>query len=125
MNRGATGRAARRRGLTAETLAVWRLRLTGWRVLARGFSVGRGSGAGEVDIIARRGGVLAFVEVKTRPTLAEAMAAVRPRQQQRIARAAEAFLARAPRHAGLSPRFDVVALAPGRLPRHIPDAWRP
>ncbi len=116
--------AALRRGRWAEILAVWHLRLRGWRIVARGFVTGRGSGAGEVDIIARRGAVLAFVEVKARADVDAAAAALRLAQQRRILRAAEAFLARRPDLARLSPRFDVVLVAPGRLPRHFIDAWR-
>ena len=78
-----------------------------------------------MDLIARRGGVLALVEVKARPSLAEAMEAIGPRQRRRIQRAAEAYLQQ---HAGLARfdvRFDVVLIVPRRWPRHVPDAWRP
>lgn len=120
-----TGRVqAVARGARAETVAAWWLRLKGFRVLARGFRVGRGTGAGEVDIVARRGRLVAFVEVKARPTLAQAAEAVLPAQRTRIARAAEAFLARHPGLSDCSVRFDTVLVAPGRLPRHISDAWR-
>ncbi len=112
------------RGRRAETLAAWWLRLKGWRVLARGFSIGRGRGAGEVDLIVRRGGVVAFVEVKARADLALAAHAITPAQQARIARAARAFVAGRPRLAGCALRFDAVLICPGRLPRHVPDAWR-
>lgn len=112
------------RGQRAETLAAWWLRLHGWRVVARGFVAGRGTGAGEIDLIVRRGGVLAFVEVKARPTLEQAAQAITPRQQDRIRRAARAFLGRHPHLAGHALRFDAVLVAPGRFPRHISDAWR-
>ena len=56
-----------RAGLFAETLAALALRLCGWRILARRFR----TPVGEIDIIARRRGVIAFVEVKRRPELAE------------------------------------------------------
>lgn len=115
-----TRRRAYGRGRRAETLAAWWLRLKGYRVLARGFRVA----AGEIDLIARRGRLLALVEVKARPSLAEARAAILPRQRERIARAAEVFLQRHPGLAGLDLRFDVVLLAPGRRPRHLADAWR-
>ncbi len=115
-----TRRKAYGRGQRAETLAAWWLRLKGYRILARGFRVG----AGEIDLIARRGRLLALVEVKARPSLDQAAAAILPRQRERIARAAEVFLQRHPGLAGLSLRFDVVLLAPGRWPRHLVDAWR-
>lgn len=117
--------AARARGRWSETLAVWALRLRGWSVLARGYVVGRGSGAGEVDIIARRGAVVAFVEVKARADWSQAAEAVTVRQRRRIARAAEAFLAAHPELAGSVCRFDAMLVTPGRWPRHLPDAWRP
>lgn len=112
------------RGRRGETLAAWWLRLKGWRVLARGFAIGRGRGAGEVDLIVRRGGVVAFVEVKARASLDQAAHAITPAQQDRIRRAAQAYLAGRAELADCALRFDAVLVAPGRLPRHIPDAWR-
>jgi putative endonuclease len=119
-----TRQAARQRGRWAETLAVLLLRLKGYRVLARGMVTGRGSGAGEIDIVARRGGLVAFVEVKARRSLAEAAEAVSASQRRRIIRAAEGFLARRPELAGLAVRFDAVLVAPGRWPKHVTGAWR-
>lgn len=118
-------RAAQRRGRWSETLCVWHLRLRGWSVLARGFTVGRGSGAGEVDIVARRGSLVAFIEVKARADWGQAAEAVGERQRRRIARAAEAFLAARPELARARIRFDAMLVAPGRWPIHLPDAWRP
>jgi putative endonuclease len=111
---------AQRRGVTAETLCRWHLRLRGWRIVASGWRCP----AGEIDILARRHGVLAIIEVKSRPDLASAVAAVLPRQRRRIARAASAFLLLRPDLAELALRFDVMLVAPLRLPRHLPDAWR-
>jgi putative endonuclease len=113
-------RRAWRRGRTAETLCVWHLRLRGWRVLARGYRVA----VGEIDIIARRGGVIAAIEVKARDSLEAAGEAVGPRQRRRVSRAFEHFLAGRPSLAGSVLRFDVMLVAPRRLPRHLPDAWR-
>jgi len=115
---------AQRSGRWGESLAVLWLRLTGHRVLARHFAGGRGSGAGEVDIVAARGDVVLFVEVKLRPTLAEAAAAIGSRQRRRIERAAGAFVAARPDLSGRTFRFDALLLAPWRFPRHLPDAWR-
>lgn len=117
----AARRAAERRGRGAEAAAAWLLRLKGYRILARDVR----TPVGEVDLIARRGRVLALIEVKARTTRAQAAAAISPRQRQRIARAAEAFLARRPDLAGLDVRFDALLLVPGRWPRHVVDAWRP
>ncbi len=117
-------KAAERRGRRAEWLAAWALRLKGWRILARGHVTGRGTGAGEVDIVARRGGLLAFVEVKARPSLDQAAEAVSPAQRRRIERGAAAFLAARPDLAVLRTRFDLMLVIPGRWPVHRMDAWR-
>jgi putative endonuclease len=111
---------AERFGQAAEALAAVWLRLKGYRIVARQVR----TPVGEVDIIARRGGVLAFVEVKARTELAMAADIISPRQRRRIVRAAQAFVARSPAHARLQPRFDVVLVAPRRWPRHIADAFR-
>src|SRR6266581_5524712 len=79
---------AQRRGRLAEWLCLWHLRLRGWRILARGWRCP----SGEIDILARRGKVLAVIEVKSRSEIAAAASALAPRQRRRIARAAEAFL---------------------------------
>lgn len=112
-------RRAYARGRRAERLAAWWLRLKGYRVLEQGFR----SPAGEIDLIAKRGGTLIIVEVKRRARLAEAGEAVRRRQQRRIIHAAQAYLQRRPELAGLQLRFDALLLVPRRLPHHIPNAW--
>lgn len=111
---------AERRGRFAELLCRWHLRLRGWHIVA----VDWRCPVGEIDILARRGGMLAAIEVKTRGDLASAAVAVLPRQRRRIARAASAFLSARPDLAALALRFDVMLLAPRRLPQHLPDAWR-
>ena len=79
---------------------------------------------GEIDIVVRRGGILAFVEVKARIDVPTATDALGGRQFGRVARAASLFLARHPRYAAHSVRFDAVLVA-GLWPRHLPDVWRP
>ncbi len=116
---------AHRLGHAAEWRAVWRLRLAGYSILARRYK----TRLGEIDIVARRGGVLAFVEVKARADVTTAADALGARQFGRVARAASLFLARHPRYAVCSVRFDAV-LVSGSLwrqlwPRHLPDVWRP
>jgi putative endonuclease len=113
-----------RRGIRAESLAAWWLRLKGYAILARRFRPGRGSGAGEVDLIVRRGATLAFVEVKARADLDSAALAISPAQIRRITRGAELFLAAHPALIGCRMRFDAVLVAPWRMPRHICGAWR-
>ena len=80
---------------------------------------------GEVDIIAIRGGVLIFVEVKARRDLSAAAEAVTTKQRHRIVRAAEAFLQKRPEFGALGMRFDVMLVRPWALPVHLVDAWRP
>ena len=113
-------RRAELRGRWAERLCLWTLRLKGYRILARGYRVR----AGEIDILARRGGVIAAVEVKARPNEALALEAVTPHQRRRIGRAAAHFLSGRPEFQHLSLRFDVMLVLPGRFPRHLRDAWR-
>lgn len=102
-------------------IAAALLRLKGYRILARDYR----AGVGELDIVARRGQLLAVIEVKRRHDMASALAAVTVRQQRRIARAAQAFVARHLGLADLDIRFDVIVVLPHRLPKHIKDAWRP
>ena len=119
--RGAPARRrAQRRGRVAEWLCLWHLRLRGWQILARDWRCP----AGEIDILARRGRVLAVIEVKSRGELATAATALAPRQRRRIARAAEAFLLQRSDLAHLDLRFDLMLVAPRRLPRHWRGAWR-
>jgi putative endonuclease len=115
-----TRQAAYRLGHVAELRAVWRLRLSGYSVLARRYK----TKLGEIDIVVRRGGVLAFVEVKARADTVAAADSLGSRQFGRVARAASLFLARHPRYAAHSVRFDAVLV--GRFwPQHLPDVWRP
>ncbi len=120
-----TGRARRRaaetRGRRAEAAAAWLLRLKGYAILARRWRCPMG----EVDLIARRGRVLVFVEVKALASKTARMAPVSPRQQERIMRAASAFRASRPALAELALRYDLVLAGAGVWPRHLPDAWRP
>ena len=111
--------AAFRTGLSAESRCAAWLIAKGYRIIARRFR----SHAGEIDIIARRRGVTAFIEVKARATLDEAAYAVSPYQQQRIVAAASAWLAKHPQYANDELRFDAMLVAPGRLPRHLMEAF--
>ncbi len=112
-------RLAWRFGRYGEAICAWRLRLAGYRVIARDVR----TPAGEIDLVVRRRRVLAFIEVKSR-TSAEAAEALMPRQRRRIVRAAEAFLAGRPALAGLDVRFDLMLVGSGLLPRHLPAAFR-
>ncbi|MCX7312285.1 MAG: YraN family protein [Alphaproteobacteria bacterium] len=111
--------AAHLTGLSAESRAAAYLVAKGYRIVARRFR----SSVGEVDIVARRRGVLVFVEVKARNTLDDAALSLLPRQQQRIAAAAGAWLSAHPEDGESDIRFDAVLVAPGKIPRHIPAAF--
>ena len=109
--------AAERRGRRAERLAALWLQLRGWRIVARR----RRMPMIEIDIVARRGNILAVVEVKQRPTMEAALCALKPEAAARLQRAAAQLAAEAvrPGKAAPSARVDLIALAPGCWPRHI------
>jgi putative endonuclease len=118
--RARRGLKARHEGRRAEVFCALWLMAKGYRIL--GFRVR--TTQGEIDLLASKGGVLAVVEVKRRASLNEALAALTPRQRERLTRAARSIAARRPDLAGAAIRLDLLALAPGRWPRHIHDAWR-
>ncbi|CAN1486230.1 COG0792 Predicted endonuclease distantly related to archaeal Holliday junction resolvase [Rhabdaerophilaceae bacterium] len=101
-------------GLDAEYWAELLLRAKGYRILARRFLA---SGA-EIDLVAKRGRTLVFIEVKARPSLEQAAHAISAQKLARIARAARAFLARLPAMPE-TVRCDAILIAPGHFPRHI------
>ena len=105
---------AERGGRRAERLAAWWLRLQGWHILA----MRARTPVGEVDIVARRGRTLIFVEVKARAGAAEAALALDEYRLRRVIRAAEALVPRYARD-GDSVRVDAMFIIPWRLPRHM------
>ncbi|MGA0561967.1 YraN family protein [Ancylobacter sp. VNQ12] len=112
-------RAAFTRGVDAEAKAAGLLEAQGFAIIARRVRTPRG----EIDLIARRDGLVLFVEVKARASLTQAAESILPRQRRRIAGAAEVFLAGHPELAGLDMRLDVVLVAPGAAPVHLPGAF--
>jgi putative endonuclease len=112
-------RKAEQRGRGAETLACWYLRLKGWQILARRARVA----GGEVDIVARRGRTLAFVEVKARPTREAADWSLDQYRLRRVATAAERLTPRYMRD-GDAVRIDALYVVPGKLPRHLANVWQ-
>lgn len=108
-----------RSGLRAEALAAWLLRCKGYRILGRRYR----TRVGEIDLIARRGGTLAFVEVKARRARATAAESIHVRNQQRVVRAAQHYLQAHPELAALAIRFDAVLVAWYRWPHHIRHAF--
>lgn len=108
-----------RRGHVAEYLAAAFLMLKGYRILA----IRHRTKLGEIDIIARKGDLAVFVEVKSRQGAQAAIDAVSVSSQNRIRAASDLWLARQPDFARLSQRYDIVAMLPGRWPQHFPDAF--
>ena len=111
--------AAFQTGLSAESLAAAYLMAKGYRILAKRFRTPHG----EIDLVAKRRNLVAFIEVKARATLDEAAFAVTPRQQARIINAAQLWLAARPEYAEFELRFDAILIAPRRLPRHLLAAF--
>ena len=116
--RKARGAKARLAGRRQEIVAALILMAKGYRIL--GFRLK--TPEGEIDLLAQRGDTLAVVEVKSRASIEAALEAVGHTQRERLKRAARAIAAR--RSMRPNVRLDLVALAPGSWPRHIPDAWR-
>lgn len=113
--------AAYRRGQEAESDAARMLAALGYEILSRRFR----SPAGEIDLVAARGGHVAFVEVKARRNLADAAWSVTPRQQRRIADAAGYWLQTFPQYQNCDMSFDAVLIAPRQDAEYISDAFRP
>src|SRR6266702_5795782 len=111
--------AAFRTGLSAETRAAALLMAKGYRILAKRFK----TPYCEIDLVAKKRNLIAFVEVKARARLDDAAYAVTPRQQARIIDAAQAWLMAHPEHAEFELRFDAILIAPRRLPRHLLAAF--
>jgi putative endonuclease len=115
-----TGKRRRAEGFgrSGESAAVWLLRAKGYRIVARRYR----TPAGEIDIVARRGRVLAAIEVKARAVAPDEIVTLR--QRRRVARALEAFVQYRPQFQGFTWRFDLIVVRPWQLPQHVVDAWR-
>lgn len=116
---GKRRRHAERRGRLSEYWAALYLMAKGYRILAARYR----TPLGEIDLIARKGSVVAFVEVKARRSEMAAVEAVSFQSQNRIRAASDLWLARQKRQATLSQRYDIIAVTPWRLPRHFIDAF--
>ena len=117
------GESAYRSGHYAERAACWLLRLKGYRIVQRNVRVSKMAGASEIDIVARKGKMLVFVEVRKRATFDLCAEAITPKVQRRFMRSADLFLARNPWAEDMSVRFDLIWVAGWHL-RHIQDAVR-
>lgn len=110
-------------GRTAEFMAVQYLRLKGYGLVAANYITGRGTGAGEIDLIVKNQTTLVFIEVKKRKDLNTAAYAILPKQQERIRRAAEVFLARHPEYQNFDIRFDAILVELPFKIEHIENAF--
>lgn len=110
---------AETRGRRAERLAAWWLRLHGWRIIGERLRVP----AGEVDLVARRGRTVAFIEVKWRERAEDLDTAIDAFRLRRVAAAAHMLAPRLVKP-GMDTRIDVLLLAPGRWPRHLVNVWQ-
>jgi putative endonuclease len=108
-----------RKGVRSERIAAFYLRLKGWRIVAERFK----TPLGEIDLIARRGRVLAFIEVKARKDKDTAAEAIHPRNQQRVMRAAQIFLQQHPEYTHATIRFDACLVPWYGWPHYIPEAF--
>lgn len=111
------------KGRLAEFLARLYMILHGYRIIERNYIIGRGTTAGEIDFIARKGKNIVFVEVKQRQTLDFAAYAITYKQQQRLIRGAECFIKNNPQYQGFDFRFDAILIALPLRIRHIKNAW--
>lgn len=110
-------------GKIAEFMACTLLQAKGFQIICRNYITGRGTTAGEVDIIAKRSDLVIFVEVKKRSSLDNAAYAILPTQQQRIVRGAESFLQKNPQFNNCDLRFDAILVAFPCSIRHVENAW--
>ncbi len=112
-------RKAETSGRAAERVALWYLRLKGYRLLVQRYK----SHAGEIDLIMRKGETTAFIEVKARRSIDAAIVSVTPFQSKRICAAARVFMAHDRKAHKQFCRFDIVAVSPYHWPRHIENAF--
>lgn len=114
-----TRQKAHIRGIKAEGIAAVLLNFKGYRVLQRRYK----TKLGEIDLVIKRGKVVAFVEVKARASVDDAAYAITEHQKKRIEGAARVFLSSYPEYSEYFCRFDAVLVAPMRMPTHITNAW--
>tara|TARA_R110002073_G_scaffold201731_2_gene360958 strand:+ start:9511 stop:9897 length:387 start_codon:yes stop_codon:yes gene_type:complete len=112
--------AAEARGRRAEMLAALWLMAKGYRIIERRLR----TPFGEIDLVAVRGRVLAFIEIKARGRSGRAIEALTPRQQARLIRAGAHFRSSRRGLARLQPRFDLIVMEYGRWPDHRRGAWQ-
>ena len=110
-------------GKMAEYIALVYLLFKGYWPVAKNYVTGRGTHAGEVDLIMRKGKMLVFVEVKERRSMEKAAYAISEQQKQRIIRGAEVFLAKHKKYDAYDIRFDAILVEYPFKIKHLPNAW--
>ena len=110
--------AAEKRGRRGEAIAAWFLRLNGWRIVGERVKTPRG----EIDLIARRGKSIPFVEVKARTKTVDLATAIHATRLRRVAAAAEILLPKYGKECE-NMQIDVIMVAPWRWPNHLPNVW--
>lgn len=110
-------------GKYSELITRLILRLKGYKILAKNFKTGKGTNAGEIDIIALKNKTLCFIEVKTRGSLESAAYSISEKQKQRIIKGATNFIKKHPKYNQYDCRFDAFLLTYKSLPSHIKNAW--
>ena len=110
-------------GHFAEKIATWFLRFKGYHLVTRNYVTGRGTGAGEIDLIMTKGKTLVFFEIKKRKNFVVSAEAITAKNKQRCLRGAEAFLKTHPKYRNYQIRFDAVLFEQNLWPHHIPNAW--
>ena len=113
-------KASYQRGIKAEFLAKIFLRLKGYRILAHRYK----TPVGEIDLIAKKGQLLIFIEVKARESMEQALESVSSTQQKRIIRAALYYLNSIHKYEKYTTRFDVICIDRTFLPKHLENAWQ-
>ena len=111
---------AEARGRWAEVIALWRYRLSGFRLLATRYR----TSVGEIDLVLRRGDLLVFVEVKARASRDDALHSLTAYQRERLSRAASVLLRDHSIHNDCAMHFDLISVQPWRFPYRVVDAWR-
>ncbi len=119
MKKSAKRKLAHGKGHWAERLAALALMLKGYRIIALRYR----TKLGEIDVIAKKGNLVAMVEVKARPSVSVAVDAVTPTAKSRISNAADIWYSRQPNYQQLSIRFDIIAVCPWSWPVHLEDAF--
>ena len=113
----------KQKGRMGEFLARLVLRLKGYQIIEKDYVTGRGTTAGEIDIVAKKKKTIVFAEVKERKTKERALYAIKPQQQKRILRAAENYLAKHKEYEGFDVRFDAILISGLFDVTHIKNAW--